>query len=77
MATKADVETYLMRTGVEYDEVEENTWVLRGEEAHAADMVIRVDEPIVVFRMKVINLPEEGVEKITRHLGTIKEAAGA
>lgn len=68
MATKADVETYMIRASVDYEEVEEGTWVIRGEDAHNADMVIRVEEPIVVFRMKVMTVPEDGVEGFLRNL---------
>lgn len=68
MATKADVETYMIRAAVDYEEVEDGTWVIRGEEAHAADMVIRVEDPIVVFRMKVMKIPEDGIEGFLRNL---------
>lgn len=68
MATKADVEAYMIRASVEYEEVEEGTWVIRGEEAHNADMVIRFEEPIVVFRMKVMTVPEDGIEGFLRNL---------
>ncbi len=71
MATKADIEAYLMRAALDYEEVEEGTWVIRGEAEHTADMVLRVDDPIVVFRMKVMTLPEAGLEEFLRKLLTL------
>ena len=71
MATKADIEAYLMRSAVDYEEVEEGTWVIRGEAEHTADMVLRVEDPIVVFRMKVMSLPEKGLEGYLRQLLTL------
>lgn len=71
MATVADVESYLMRTGVDYEEFEGGTWVIRGESAHSADIVIRVEEPIVVFRMKVGAIPKDGMEGLLRQLLTL------
>ena len=40
MATKADIETYMIRAALDYEEVEEGTWVIRGEEAHAAGALV-------------------------------------
>ena len=67
MATKADVESYLIRAGVDYEEVEDGTWVIRGEESGAV-VVVRVEDPIVVFRMNLMEVPENGVEGFLRHL---------
>ena len=71
MATQADIESYLMRAGLDYEEVEEGTLVIRGEAEHTADVVMRVDDPIVVYRMKVTALPEKGIEDFLRKLLTI------
>ena len=68
MATREDVEAYLIRAGAEYDEVEEGTWVVRGQETHSVDVVIRVEDPIVVYRVKVMSLPEQGQERFLRQL---------
>lgn len=68
MATVADVESYLIHAGVDYEEIEGGTWVIRGEQAHSADIVIRVEDPIVVFRMKVGAIPKEGMESLLRKL---------
>jgi hypothetical protein len=68
MATVEDVESYLIRAGVDYEEIEGGTWVIGGEEAHSADIVIRVEEPIVVFRMKIAAIPKTGMEGLLRKL---------
>lgn len=74
MATKADIESYMIRAGVEYEEIEDGTWVIRGQDAHAADVVLRAEDPIVVYRMKVIELPGEGVEPFLRKLLTLNSS---
>jgi hypothetical protein len=71
MATLGDIESYLIRAGVDYEEIEGGTWVIRGEQAHSADVVIRVEDPIVVFRMKVKTIPKDGVEALLRQLLTL------
>jgi hypothetical protein len=68
MATKADIESYLIQAGLESDEIEEGTWVIRGQAAHVPDVVLRVDEPIVVYRMRVIDLPESDLAPFMRKL---------
>ena len=68
MATREDIESYLIRSGVEYEEVETGTWVIRGEVEHVADMVLRADDPIVVYRMKVMELPKVPLEPFMRKL---------
>ncbi len=68
MASKADIEAYLIRAGVEYEEIEDGTWVISGQEAHSADVVVRVEEPIIVFRMNVMKLPDERGEGFLRKL---------
>jgi hypothetical protein len=68
MASKADIEAYLIRTGVVYEEIEDGMWVIGGQEAHSADVVVRVDEPIVVFRMNVMKVPNQKAEEFLRKL---------
>ena len=68
MASKADIEAYLIRAGVEYEEIEDGTWVLSGQEAHSADVVVRVEEPIIVFRMNIMKLPEQNIVPFLRRM---------
>ena len=68
MASKADIESYLIKAGVEYEEIEDGTWVISGREAHSADVVLRVEEPIIVFRLNVMKLPTQQAESTLRKL---------
>jgi hypothetical protein len=60
MVTREDVESFLLRTELPYEEVEEGMWVARmGEEE--AGLVIHHSPPVLVFRLKVLDLPgDEG-----------------
>ncbi len=68
MATKADIESYLIRSELNSEEIEDGTWVIRGQEEHVADVVLRVDDPIVVYRMRVMDLPENNLVDFLRKL---------
>jgi Tir chaperone family protein CesT len=58
MVTREDVETFLLRTELHYQEVEDGMWVARSGEDGPA-MVIHYSPPLLVFRMKVMDLPHE------------------
>jgi len=60
MRTREDIEAYFLRTGLGYEEVAPNTWVLR-DPSFGENIVVRVDSDLVVFRMKVLAL--EGVTR--------------
>lgn len=55
MATREDLESYLIRLGVEHDEVEDGMWVLRPTDGPA--VVIQSSPPVVVLRLKVLEVP--------------------
>ena len=61
MVTREDVESYLLRTGLEAEEVEEGMWVIRGGDGQGAGapLVVHFSPPLVVFRLKVMDVPPD------------------
>lgn len=55
MITREDFEGYLLRLGVDYEEVDDGLWVIRSDEA--TSIVVSYSPPLVVFRLKVMELP--------------------
>jgi hypothetical protein len=55
MITREDFEGYLLRLGVDYEEVDDGLWVIRSDEA--TSIVVSYSPPLVVFRLKVMALP--------------------
>ncbi len=55
MTSKEDVESYLLRMGVEYDEVDDNMWLLKPQDT--AGVVVNFTPPVVLLRLKVMELP--------------------
>ena len=58
MTNREDLESYFIRMGVETDEVDDNMWVLKGGEGET-DVVVTYAPPVVVLRLKVMDLPED------------------
>src|ERR1044072_4808951 len=60
MVTRDDIESYLLRTGLEAEEVEGGMWVIRGDgEGAGAPLVVHFSPPLVVFRLKVMDVPDD------------------
>lgn len=58
MTTREDIESYLIRMDVDFEEVEESMWVIRAAEG-ATPVVVDYSPPVVVLRLKVMDLPPE------------------
>jgi hypothetical protein len=55
MRTREDIEAYLIRSKMAYQEVEEDMWVLHDPDT-GENIVVRLAGPLVVFRLKVLDL---------------------
>ncbi|MEX0891433.1 MAG: hypothetical protein WEB88_04625 [Gemmatimonadota bacterium] len=60
MTTREDIESYLIRMDAQFDEVDEGMWRLEAEDA--APVVVHFSPPVVLLRMKVLDLPTGGGE---------------
>lgn len=58
MTSREDLESYLLRMGVEYREVDDGMWLLSGSE-DGAGVVVNYTPPVVLLRLKVMQLPAE------------------
>jgi len=61
MATREDLESYMIRLGVEAEEVADGMWILRAPDSPA--VVIQLSPPVLVLRLKVMEVPERTDEK--------------
>jgi hypothetical protein len=55
MISKEDLESYLLRMGVEYEEVDDNMWLIKPQ--NSAGVVVNFTPPVVLLRLKVMDLP--------------------
>ena len=60
MTTREDFESYLMRLGVEYEEVDDGIWVIQAEGEASTSIVVSYAPPLAVLRLKIMDLPAGG-----------------
>ncbi len=59
MITREDLEGWLIRMGAEVEEVDDGMWVLRSPEQSSVPVVMHYSPPVVLLRLKVMDLPQE------------------
>lgn len=57
MKTAQDIEGYLIKMGVSFDEIGKNTWMIRDAEDAVENLVVTLNEPIIVFHVKLMDIP--------------------
>jgi hypothetical protein len=57
MRTREDLESYFIQMGIDFEEVDEEMWVLKGQEGDVA-IVCNYSPPVVVLQVKVMDLPD-------------------
>lgn len=66
MRTREDVESYLIRMGQPYEEVREGLFVIK--DPYEDNIVVSISTPILVFRLKVMKIPDTKREDLYREL---------
>ena len=56
MTSASDIEGYLINMGISYEEIADSTWVLRDEQEHVDNIVVRLNDPVVLFRVKLMDI---------------------
>ena len=60
MVTREDVESFLLRMELEHEEVGEGMWLVKGAEGErGAGLVVHHSPPVLVFRLKMIEVPQD------------------
>ena len=63
MVTTSDIEGYLIRMGVSYDELAKSTWMIRDSEDQLDNLVVTLNDPVIVFHVKLLEIPP-GCDKL-------------
>jgi hypothetical protein len=69
MVTREDLESFLIRMDLDYDEVDEGMFLVRGQNS-GLPVVVHFAEALLLIRMKVMDMPESdgGYEELYRTL---------
>jgi hypothetical protein len=55
MATRDDIEHYLIQIGYTYESVDAYMWVIR----NTANIVVTLEPPLILFRIKLMEIPNK------------------
>jgi hypothetical protein len=55
MATREDIEHYIIKIDYPFESIESNMWVIHD----TANIVVTYDPPLILFRMKLMDIPKE------------------
>ncbi len=67
MKTASDIQSYLLMMELEADEPSEGTWIIQGNEG-VDNLIMTLAGPVVVFRIKVMEVPKNNREELFRTL---------
>lgn len=59
MVKREDVESLLLKAGLRAEEVEDGMWVARASDEDGVALVVHYSPPVLVFRLKVMDLPQD------------------
>ncbi len=68
MTIQEKVAGYLRALSVAYEEAAPDTWIIQDGERGLQNVVIKVSEPVVIIRMKVMEAPASGREALFEEL---------
>ncbi len=59
MLNKEKLESFFVELNLSYEEKKNNFWVVFGEDKGLENVVIMLEDPIVIIRVKVMDMPKE------------------
>lgn len=68
MATAETIEKYLIQLGEHFELIGENMWKINDEYDNIDDIVVYYSDPLVIFRVKLFDIPEENNEALFRFM---------
>jgi hypothetical protein len=68
MVSREKVQSYLIDLGLSFEEVDANTWLITDEDKGLKNLVILVSEPLVILRVKVMELPKRDCTSLYERL---------
>jgi len=68
MAGLNKIETYLYDLGISYEEVGKETWLIDDPAKGLPRIVVSLNDPVVVVRVNVMEIPDSGREPFFRKL---------
>lgn len=59
MSSADQLDSYLIKSGLPYEQIADGTWVLHPESARNANLGVKISDPIVLFSIQMFELGED------------------
>lgn len=59
MIGRQDIESFLIKMGLSYDEIGKDTWMIRDNEDQVENLVVSLNDPVVVFHVNLFRVPAD------------------
>lgn len=66
MYIKRKIERFMMDMNLLYEEIDDGTWIIEDDLTHIDNIVVKIANPIVLFRVKIMEIPQEKKEELYR-----------
>ncbi|MFP4363611.1 MAG: hypothetical protein ACLFR1_07050 [Spirochaetia bacterium] len=71
MTNSEKLEGYMINLSLSYENVDETTWVITDEEKGIENLIVMAEDPLIVLRIKVMDVPGEKNEEFFEQLLTL------
>ena len=68
MDVKNSIEKFMLDMNLSFQEIAENTWMIEDEFTHIDNIVVQLSEPILLFRVKLMEIPVQNTENFFKKL---------
>ena len=77
MVTEQDIEGYLTKMGITFQELGQKTWMIRDADGDDAvdNLVVTLNAPVIVFHVKLLDIPE-GCDRLPLYEELLRLNAG-
>ena len=58
MVTEQDIESYLIKMGLTYQELGKKTWRIADNDDSVDNLVVTLNDPVIVFHVKLLDIPD-------------------
>jgi hypothetical protein len=63
MDTTQKIEGFMLDMNLLYEQLDETTWKIEDDLSHIDNIVVKLIDPIVIFRVKIMEVPKENKEE--------------
>ncbi|MCT4598603.1 MAG: YbjN domain-containing protein [Vallitalea sp.] len=63
MDTTQKIENFMLDMNLLYEQLDETTWKIEDDLSHIDNIVVKLIDPIVIFRVKIMEVPKENKEE--------------